>query len=108
LALLRLFPKIPVDARRFLRRPLARWHVAATKFLQSPRQRVDDLRFTATLFSIMASGSHHQSWIAAMFCGLYRKADEALAQNPVDCPHRYSCALLSVVEYLFDDAGRSQ
>jgi hypothetical protein len=108
LALQRMFPKSPVDARRFLRRPLARWHVAATRFLQSRQLRADDTRFVAATFSIAASCPPHQSWVLAMFAGLGREIDAALAGIPADCPCRYSRALLFVVEYLFDDAGRSQ
>ena len=107
-ALQLLFSKIPVDARRFLRRPLARWHVAVTKFLQSPQQRADDLRFTAAIFSIAAS-CHPRctSWVLAMFCALHRIVEMALAQTPIDCPHRYSSALLFTVESIFPD-GRGR
>ena len=109
LALQRLFPNAPLDVRRFLRRPLARWHVAATKFLQSPQQRADDLRFLAAIISIAAScPPPRDAWIAAMFFRLRDGQDIVLARIPIDCPFRYSRALLFIVEYLFEDAERSQ
>lgn len=109
IALQRMFPNIPADARRFLRRPLARWHDAAFIFLRSPLKRADDFRFSAALFSISASSpEHRQSETAAMFCGLHRAVGAALVHAPAGCPHRYAYALLLVVEWLFGDAERSQ
>jgi hypothetical protein len=48
--------------------------------------------------------------IRAGFCSCGGSKLCAPGKHPVpsDCPCRYSRALLSVVEYLFDDAERSQ
>jgi hypothetical protein len=116
-ALLRMFPNTPVHTRRFLRRPLAQFYAAAIKFLQSPRQRADDHRFLASIFDIADYSYPHDDYsdydpdhasIDAMFWGLDRELNAALPHFPVDCPSRYSCALLHVIELLFDDTGRSQ
>jgi hypothetical protein len=54
-ALLRLFPSIPDDARKFLRKPLARLHKVAPKFLTSKQDWGAELRFAATVYEIVAS-----------------------------------------------------
>jgi hypothetical protein len=113
LALLRMFPKIQVNKRRVLRRPLARWYVAAIKFLQSPRQQADEWQFNDAIRSITDSspnrGCPYRTFcIVTMFRALSRKIDAALLHFPPDCPSRGSCALLHVIESLFDDTGLSQ
>jgi hypothetical protein len=107
-ALLRMYPKMNLDVCRFLRRPLARWYVAAIRFLRSPQQRADECRFSAAIFDIAVSCPNHCSnrvFIDAMFQGLNRERSAALPHFPADCPSRYSCALLHVIESLFDKGG---
>jgi hypothetical protein len=96
-----MFPSIPDDARRFLRGPLRRWHVAAVKFLRSQQDRFDDLVFTEEQLRIfISSPSNRRGWVSAMFVGLRRNIDAALTFTPANCQLRFSCALLLVLETL--------
>jgi hypothetical protein len=105
-ALRRMFPYIPDDARRFLRHPLRRWHVAAVKYLSSQQDRFDDLVLTdAQLRIFISCPSNRRGWVAAMFGGLRREVDAALVLLAADCPRRYSCALIQALETLFPKSG---
>ena len=101
-ALRRLFPSIPDDARRFLRRPLRGWHAAAVKFLSSQKDTFNGLIFVNAHYRIFIScPSNRRVWVEAMFVGLRREIDAAIMHSPADCPLRYSCALLDTLEKLF-------
>jgi hypothetical protein len=103
-ALRRMFPSIPDDARRFLRRPLRRWRLAAAKFLRSQQNHFDDLVFSQEQLRIfISSPSNRRGWVFAMFVDLRREIDAALMLFSADCPDRYSCALLQTLEKLFGE-----
>jgi hypothetical protein len=103
-ALLRLFPKIPDDARRTLRDPLKRCQRGAVKFLSSPQTRVDDHLFASVCLGLPGLyAAEKRPDIAALLCGLRGEIDTVLTDPPTDCECRYSCALLHVIDWLFND-----
>jgi hypothetical protein len=101
-ALRRMFPGIPDDACRFLRRPLRRWHAAVVKLLSSQQDTLNGLVFVNAHFRIFIScPTNRRGWVEAMFMGLRREIDAALTRLPADCPRQFSCALLDTLKNLF-------
>jgi hypothetical protein len=104
-ALLRLFPNIPNDVRKALRRPLAQWRKAAAEFLASKQDQRADLEFSKVWLEIAAQGPRCQEVDRqTLIGGLLKEIDAAV--GPQTCPYRWTCALKTVLEKLFGaDSG---